>query len=74
MPADYYRSDIRFPIDISTKLSILQNEMHLKTGKFISRSNLVVEIVRLFLESNEEKERLLSLQEDVERVIAVNNQ
>ena len=67
MPVDYYRADIRFPLDISTRLNVLLSGIQKESGRKISKSNLVVEIVRLFLDNNEKQEHLLSLQEDVER-------
>lgn len=50
MRENYYRADIRFPLGVSAKLNRLKQEIFEKTGKRVSKSKLVEQIVSDFFE------------------------
>lgn len=53
MPVNYPRTEIHFSIAVSVKLSQLRQEIYEKTGKKISKSRLVEQIVDMFFERSE---------------------
>ncbi len=53
MPANYARTDVRFSENTSAKLNRLQREIYEKTGKKISKSRLVEQIVTDFFLKSE---------------------
>ena len=50
MAADYYRIDLRIPIAWSVELEKLKQEAYEKTGKRVSKSDLIREMMKPFLE------------------------
>lgn len=70
--ADYHRTEVRFPRAISHQLELLKKEVQEETGKAVSISDLVTEIVGQFFETSKKvrsksEEHLLLKSEELKR-------
>jgi len=50
MPADYYRIDLRIPPEWNRELELLQKEAQERTGKYVSKGDLIREMMKKYLE------------------------
>jgi len=50
MPSEYYRIDLRISPEWSAELEKLKREVYEKSGKKVSKSELIREMMKVFLE------------------------
>jgi hypothetical protein len=67
MPVNYYRADVRLPLEVSTKLNLLRQEIFEKTGKKVSRSKVIEQIVSNFFKKSEAASSPLAFMEKKSR-------
>lgn len=63
--ADYARKDIHFPRELSRELELLKKEVREKTGRRVTTSRLVVEIVNDFFEKSKKSSSSCFLEKTV---------
>lgn len=51
MPANYYRIDLRIPVEWSKELERLKREVYEKSGRKVSKSDLIREMMKEVLDN-----------------------